>query len=166
MKASAVTATALGLTRNESSRRFPHVEDPAVLESLRSEVTELLTGGSWEDSWQVYDLDSVTEVETEYFIERGLMTPGFAEGVGEGRGFAVYGDGQVSIEINGVDLPFDLLHISYLKRCSAAVAERAPVVGAAAGQWQKVAMRLAGRAKNIRSSKPHAELLASTIILL
>jgi protein arginine kinase len=31
------------------------------------------------------------------------MTPTFADGAGEGRGFAVYGEGQASIEINGVD---------------------------------------------------------------
>ena len=31
------------------------------------------------------------------------MTPAFAEGTGEGRGFAVYGEGQASLEINGVD---------------------------------------------------------------
>ncbi len=103
MKRSAATATALGLSRNESGRRFPHAEDPAVLEDLRSEVFDVLAGGQWGHSWQVHDLESATDVELEHFVERGLMTPGFAEGTGEGRGFAVYGEGQASVEVNGVD---------------------------------------------------------------
>jgi protein arginine kinase len=103
MKRPCVTATALGLNRNESSRRFPHAEDPAVLEDLRSEVVDVLTSGKWEKPWQVYELEALTEVEIEHLVERGLMTPGFAEGTGGGRGFAVLGDGEASLEINGVD---------------------------------------------------------------
>jgi protein arginine kinase len=103
MRKPSVTATALGLSRNESSRRFPHAEDPAVLEDLRSEVVDVLTAGKWEKPWQVYELEALTEVEIEHLVERGLMTPGFAEGTGEGRGFAVCGEGRASIEINGVD---------------------------------------------------------------
>ena len=57
MKRPAVTATALGLSRNEAGRRFPHAEDPAVLEDLRSEVVDVLTGGQWEQRWQVYELE-------------------------------------------------------------------------------------------------------------
>ncbi len=103
MSRAPVTATALGLTRNESGRRFPHAEDPAVLEDLRSGVVDVLTAGEWEQSWRVYELEVLTEVETEHLVERGLMTPSFAEGTSEGRGFAVYGEGQASLEINGVD---------------------------------------------------------------
>ena len=103
MKRSTATATALGLIRNESGSRFPHAEDPAVLEDLRAEVFDVLASGQWEHGWQVHDLESATDVELEHFVERGLMTPGFAEGTGEGRGFAVYGEGQASIEVNGVD---------------------------------------------------------------
>ena len=103
MKRPCVTATALGLSRNESSRRFPHAEDAAVLEDLRSEVVDVLTAGKWDKPWQVYELETLTEVEIEHLVERGLMTPGFAEATGEGRGFAVCGDGEASLEINGVD---------------------------------------------------------------
>jgi len=74
-----------------------------VLESLRAEVVDLLEGGQWEHGWLVYDLEKLTVVEVEHLVERGLMTPGFAEGTGEGRGFAVYGEGQASLEINGLD---------------------------------------------------------------
>jgi protein arginine kinase len=103
MKPAAVVASALGLSRNEASRRFPHAEDGAVLESLRAEVVDLLEGGQWEHSWLAYDLEKLTSVEVEHLVERGLMTPGFAEGTGDGRGFAVYGEGQASLEINGSD---------------------------------------------------------------
>ncbi len=103
MSRATVTATAIGLSRNESGRRFPHAEDPAVLEDLRAEVADLLTGEQWDQAWRLYDLDSVSDVEIEHLVERGLMTPGFAEGTGEGRGFAVYGEGQASVEINGTD---------------------------------------------------------------
>jgi protein arginine kinase len=103
MKAPAVTASALGLSRNEAGRRFPHAEDGAVLEELRAEIIDILRGGQWEQRWEVYDLEALTPVETDHLVERGLMTPVFAEGSGEGRGFAVYGEGQASLEINGVD---------------------------------------------------------------
>jgi protein arginine kinase len=103
MKRPGVTATALGLTRNEATRRFAHAEDPAVLEDLRSEVVDVLSASDWEQPWKVYELEALSDVETEHLVERGLMTPGFAEGVGEGRGFAVYGEGAASLEINGVD---------------------------------------------------------------
>ena len=103
MKTPAVAATALGLSRNEASRRFPHAEDPAVLEDLRTQVADLLQADEWNGGWQIHDLDRLSMVEVEHLVERGLMTPGFAEGVGEGRGFAVYGEGQASLEINGVD---------------------------------------------------------------
>jgi protein arginine kinase len=103
MKPPVVTASALGLSRNEAGRRFPHAEDGAVLEELKTEVIDIVKGGQWEHHWEVYDLEALTSVETEHLVERGLMTPGFAEGGGEGRGFAVYGEGQASLEINGVD---------------------------------------------------------------
>ena len=45
----------------------------------------------------------MSSVEIDHLVERGLMTPGFAESVGLGRGFAVYGDGEASLEINGDD---------------------------------------------------------------
>jgi protein-arginine kinase len=103
VKPGAVTASALGLSRNESGRRFPHAEDGAVLEDLRSEVLDVLAGGQWDERWQVYDLEALSDVEVDHLVERGLMTPAFADGEGEGRGFAVYGEGQASLEINGCD---------------------------------------------------------------
>lgn len=64
---------------------------------------EVLTGDSWERPWRIHDLDEMSAVETEHMVERGLMTPGFAMRTGEGRGFAVYSDGEASLEINGED---------------------------------------------------------------
>jgi len=97
-----VTASALGLSRNLSGKRFPHAEDRGALEDLRAEVFELL-GGDWERPWRVHDLESLSMVEIDHLVERGLMTPTFAEGSRPGRGFAVYGDGEASLEINGAD---------------------------------------------------------------
>jgi protein arginine kinase len=98
-----LTASALGLTRNQSGRRFPHAEEASALEELRAEVFETLGGGQWDRQWQVYDLDRMTAVEIDHLVERGLMTPAFAEASGAGRGFAVYGEGEASLEINGDD---------------------------------------------------------------
>jgi protein arginine kinase len=104
----ALTASALGLTRNEAGKRFVHAEDPPALEELRAEIFDTLKGGRWEHHWKIYDLDALTTVETDYLVERGLMTPAFAGAAGKARGFAVYGDEQASLEINGVD------HIRFL----------------------------------------------------
>ncbi len=101
--ASVFTASALGLTRNESGHRFPHVEDAAALEDLRAQVFETLAGSGWGRPWRVYDLDEMTNIEVALMVERGLMVPGFASGSGAGRGFAVYGEGEASLEINGAD---------------------------------------------------------------
>jgi protein arginine kinase len=98
-----ITASALGLTRNESGRRFPDTEDAGALEELRSEIFELLGGPDWEKPWQVYDLDEMGSVKVEYFVENGLMTPAFSQITRPGRGFAVYGEADASLEINGDD---------------------------------------------------------------
>jgi protein arginine kinase len=98
-----LAASALGLSRNEAGRRFPHAEDAAALQELRQEIVDTLDGGPWEQQWQVYDLGGLAPAELMHLVEQGLMTPAFAEASGEGRGFAVYGDGLASLEINGVD---------------------------------------------------------------
>ncbi len=103
MTTSVLTASAMGLSRNESGHRFPHAEDATALEELRAEVVELLRGGKWDREWQIYDLETMSMVETDHLVERGLMTPAFADGTGVGRGFAVYGEGEASLEINGDD---------------------------------------------------------------
>lgn len=99
----AMVASAMGLTRNEAGRRFPHSEDPGALEELRTEIVEMLDGPGWERPWKCYDLGELSMVQTEYFVESGLMTPAFTQGSRLGSGFAVYGDGEASLEINGDD---------------------------------------------------------------
>jgi protein arginine kinase len=103
MSTEALTASAVSLSRNDAGRRFPHVEETTVLEDLRSEVLGALKGEHWDRPWRVYDLDVMPATEVTHLVERGLMTPAFAEETGEGRGFAVYGNDQASLEINGVD---------------------------------------------------------------
>jgi protein arginine kinase len=99
----ALAASALGLSRNEAHRRFPHVEAVEALESLREEISDVLRAPHWERPWRIYDVQDMSDVETVHLVEQGLMTPTFADGSDKGRGFAVYGQGQASIEINGVD---------------------------------------------------------------
>lgn len=96
-------ASGLGLARNDCRVRFPHAEDLAALEELRGEATEILTGSLWSDRWQVFNPENMSAVEMEYMVERGLMTSSFADRAGPGRGFAVYGEGTASLEINGED---------------------------------------------------------------
>ena len=103
MRTTASLASGLGLTRNESRLRFPHAEEPAALEELREEVVEALTGGLWENEWEVYYPEDMSPVELEYMVEQGLMTSSFADHSGSARGFAVYGRGAASLEINGED---------------------------------------------------------------
>lgn len=103
MTSMVLTASALGLTRNESGRCFPHTEDASALEELRAAVVETLEGGQWDRDWLVYDLEAMTDVQIDRLVERGLMTPGFADHSGPARGFAVYGEEEASLEINGDD---------------------------------------------------------------
>ncbi len=103
MSVRAVTASAISLSRNDAGRRFCHVEESAALEELRSEVLGLLKGESWERPWRAYDLEAMSQVEITHLVERGLMTPRFAEDDAEVRGFAVYGNDLASLEVNGVD---------------------------------------------------------------
>jgi protein arginine kinase len=103
MTSPAIIASALGLTRNETGKRFPHSEDPSALEDLRAEIVEMLGGPGWERQWRVYDVDEMNFVQMEYLVESGLMTPSFAQISRSGRGFAVYGEGEASLEINGDD---------------------------------------------------------------
>ena len=87
MTSMVLTASALGLTRNESGRCFPHTEDASALEELRAAVVETLEGGQWDRDWLVYDLEAMTDVQIDRLVERGLMTPGFADRSGPARGF-------------------------------------------------------------------------------
>lgn len=98
-----MTASAMVLARNDADRRFPHAEEPAALEELKCQVTGTLKAEGWEHPWRSYDLEIMSSLDAALMVERGLMTPAFSEASGVGRGFAVYGDGLASLEINGVD---------------------------------------------------------------
>jgi len=103
MSTSALTASAMSLSRNEAGKRFCHTEDAGALEELRAEVIGTLKSDQWERPWHIYDLDVMPPVDITHLVERGLMTPAFSEEAGEARGFAVYGNNQASLEINGLD---------------------------------------------------------------
>jgi protein arginine kinase len=103
MSVATLTASAMALSRNDAGKRFCHAEDPAALEELRSQVLGSLKSGQWERPWRAYELAGMSPAEITFLVERGLMTPAFSELTGEVRGFAVYGNNQASLEINGVD---------------------------------------------------------------
>lgn len=103
MNAGALKASGLGLTRNESGTRFPHAEDATALEDLQDRLQSALCGCDWDEPWEILDLAESSSLDITYLVEQGLMSPGFADGSGDGRGFAVYGDGIASLEIGGVD---------------------------------------------------------------
>ena len=102
MSGAAVTACGLSLLRNQTGLRFPHAEDAEALVELREQVFDALLseGGG---GWRVVELGEASDVEIVHLVERGLMTPNFAEASGPGRGLAVYGDDEASLEINGED---------------------------------------------------------------
>ncbi|MCL5735356.1 MAG: hypothetical protein M1274_07155 [Actinobacteria bacterium] len=103
MSAAALKASGLGLSRNETGIRFPHAEEATALEDLQQRVEAALKNGGWDEPWRVHDLEELSPAEMTYLVEKGLMSPGFADGTGEGRGFAVYGDEVASLEIGGGD---------------------------------------------------------------
>ncbi len=98
----AVTACGLGLSRNQAGLRFPHAEEADALEELREQVLDALVseGG---DGWRVVELGDLSSIEVAHLVERGLMTPRFADITGAGRGLAIYGKDEASLEINGED---------------------------------------------------------------
>lgn len=103
MTATLLKASGLGLTRNESSTRFPHAEEASALEDLQSRIETALKAPDWGETWTVYEFGDLSEAEVAFFVEEGLMTPAFADTEAEGKGFAVYGEGKASVEIGGVD---------------------------------------------------------------
>lgn len=103
MRASPLKASGLGLSRNEAGRQFPHAADAVSREELRLQIVDAISCGEDSRRWTVYDLDELSPFEVAHLVERGLMTPAFSGASGEGRGFAVYGDGEASLEINGDD---------------------------------------------------------------
>jgi len=103
MTSATMTASAMLLARNDADRRFPQAEQPELLEELCFAVTGMLRDADWDRPWRVYELDEMSPIDLAYLVESGLMTPRFAEAGGEGRGFAVYGEGLASLEINGED---------------------------------------------------------------
>jgi protein arginine kinase len=93
----------VALSRNEATTAFPHAADSTVLVDLLGRVSTALTAGGQPGEWEMFELDAVSPIQRAYLVERGLMTPTFSRGRGEGRGFAVYQGGRASLEVNGLD---------------------------------------------------------------
>ena len=100
--AATLTACGLGLSRNQTGLRFPHAEQAEALEEFRAQVLDVLASED-ADGWKAYELQEASSIDVALLVERGLMTPRFADAGGAGRGFAIYGEGEASLEINGED---------------------------------------------------------------
>jgi protein arginine kinase len=101
---SILLASGLGLRRNDASVPFPAAADSATLEGVLERAESLLAAASAaDDEWQVHPLEQLPPALRAYLVERGLMTPGFAEGDPHQRAFALFQGGRASVEINGED---------------------------------------------------------------
>jgi protein arginine kinase len=103
MSAQTLMASAISLARNDASHAFPHVAGEEALVEVRDRVLSGLDRTREGLHWQLYDLQRLSSVDTTSFVEKGLMTPSFSRATGAGRGFAVYGEGLASLEVNGGD---------------------------------------------------------------
>ncbi|MHB8867233.1 MAG: hypothetical protein ACYC6T_10480 [Thermoleophilia bacterium] len=101
MSTDVILATGLTLARNDSVLPFPHAADEATLRRVREQVEDALSGRNIPGEWELFEFDSVPPTQRAYLVERGLMTPAFAEGVGPLRAFGLYQGGRASLELNG-----------------------------------------------------------------
>lgn len=95
--------SAIGLTRNDAVVPFPHAATEEALGRMFGRIERTLSGAGQAGEWQVSLLEELRPPTRLYLVERGLMTPAFAQAEGPSAAFALRGSGDVSIEINGVD---------------------------------------------------------------
>lgn len=96
-------AAGLTVSRNEAALPFPHAAHEDMLRAFRARVQEVLSRGGTPGEWEFFEMDSIASAERTYLVERGLMTPGFAVGVGPSRAFGLFQAGRAALEINGMD---------------------------------------------------------------
>lgn len=102
MEETLVVASALSLERNDGGVLFPHAADDKARQEVSRRVRERLSSISVPGEWDFQDLDGLSLAMRAYLVERGLMTPGFAEESGQGRVLGLFRGGRASIEVNGV----------------------------------------------------------------
>ena len=104
MTADSVTlAAGLTLSRNEAVLPFPHTAPVDMLRALRERVEVTLSRRASPGEWEFFEMDSIPSAQRSYLVERGLMTPGFATGVGPSRAFGLFKGGRAALEVNGTD---------------------------------------------------------------
>lgn len=101
MEDTLIVASGLALERNEAGTPFPTSADDELLDELSGRATGCLQRESAPGEWEVYALDQLSLAMRAYLVERGLMTPDFAERGGSGRTVGVYRGGAASVETNG-----------------------------------------------------------------
>lgn len=103
MTDSVTLAAGLTVSRNEAVLPFPHAAHEDMLRAFRGRVEEVLSRGGVPGEWEFFDMDLISSAQRTYLVERGLMTPGFAAGVGSSRAFGLFQAGRAALEINGID---------------------------------------------------------------
>jgi protein arginine kinase len=98
-----ILASGLSLTRNDALAPFPHVADEDSLRSIVERVERAVSQDGSPGEWQTTRLEDLSPSTRSYLVERGLMTPAFAQAEGSHRAFALYGSGQASVQVNGQD---------------------------------------------------------------
>ncbi|HZK49067.1 MAG TPA: hypothetical protein VFD74_05640 [Thermoleophilia bacterium] len=96
-------ASGLTISRNEEVLPFPHAASEDMLCTFRARVESALSRHGAPGEWEFFDMDAISSAQRAYLVERGVMTPGFAKGVGRSRAFGLFQGGRAALEINGTD---------------------------------------------------------------
>lgn len=97
-----IVASAVSLERNDAGMLFPHAADEKAREEVSRRAVACVTRGGVPGEWDFDALDDLSLAMRAYLVERGLMTPAFAEQGGAGRILGVFRGGQASLEVNSV----------------------------------------------------------------
>ncbi|NLG66749.1 MAG: hypothetical protein GX536_03435 [Actinobacteria bacterium] len=102
MEETLIVASGLSLERNDAGVVFPHAADDEVREEIVRRATERMISAGLPGEWDFHRLDDLSLAMRAYLVERGLMTPDYAERGGVGRSLGVFRAGRASLELNGV----------------------------------------------------------------
>jgi len=103
IKDAVTLSAALTVSRNEAVLPFPHAAQEDMLSAFRARVEDTLSAAGAPGDWEFFDMDSIPSSQRTYLVERGLMTPRFAAGVGPARAFGLFQGGRAALEVNGTD---------------------------------------------------------------
>lgn len=102
MEETLIVASALSLERNDAGSIFPQTAEDDVREEVARRAIERMSSVGLPGEWDFHWLDDLSLAMRAYLVERGLMTPSYAQQSGAGRGLGVFRAGRASLELNGV----------------------------------------------------------------